>query len=278
MHVEIRQLPDVQRYRTLGSEELANNFLVSNLFRPNEISFTYFDIDRTMIGSAMPAQQSLQLENAEILAAGYFLERRELGVINMGGKGNVAVDGTEISMTYRDALYLGKGSRDIRFNSDNVDQPAKFYLVSYPAHASHPNKQAAIEAADPLKLGSQEAANKRTIYKYVYIGGIESCQLVMGLTEMASGSVWNTMPAHHHMRRSEVYCYFGLAEEEVVLHLMGTPDETRHIVVREGQAVFSPGWSIHAGIGTGNYSFIWAMGGENRDYTDMQPVSMGELR
>ena len=278
METTIKMLPDSERYIGLDSAKLRESFLIDRLFQTDKVLLNYVDLDRTVLGGIMPAGKSLQLEAPEILRADYFTERREVGVMNIGGSGSVEVDGKNYPMNFRDALYIGRGSRKIVFHSDDAAAPAKYYLISYPAHTTHPTTHARVKDAEPLHLGSDEACNKRTIYKYVDPGGIKSCQLVMGFTEMAPGNVWNTMPAHKHFRRTEVYCYFNLPDDAVVFHLMGPPSETRHLVVRNEQAAFSPGWSIHSGAGTSNYSFIWAMGGENLDYTDMDPVSMSDLR
>ncbi len=278
MDITFREIPDVHRAERMNSAELRDNYLFDNLFRPGKISLTYVDLERTVLGGAMPTSAPLTLGCPEELRAAYFTERREIGIMNVGADGVITVDGKEYQMANRDALYIGRGSEKVTFASKDADNPAQYYLISYPAHTAYPTRHAKVEDADPLHLGSDEECNKRTIYKYVYMGGIESCQLVMGFTEMAPGNVWNTMPAHKHMRRTEVYLYFNLPENAVVFHLMGKPDETRHLVIRNQQAAFSPGWSIHAGSGTRNYSFIWAMGGENQDYTDMDAVTMDELR
>lgn len=278
MQVDIRLMPDQQRYSEMNSQALRDHFLFENLFSNDQCNFNYVDLERTMVGGALPLSGPVELGCPEIVRADYFTERREIGVMNIGGNGAVEVDGKSYAMANRDALYIGRGSKKIVFYSDSQNDPACFYLISYPAHAKYPTTHAQIKDADPLHLGSEEESNKRTIYKYVYEGGIQSCQLVMGFTEMAPGSVWNTMPAHKHLRRTEVYCYFGLAAPSTVFHLMGPPEETRHIVVRDRQAVFSPGWSIHSGAGTRNYGFIWAMGGENLDYTDMDAVAMTDIK
>ncbi len=271
-------IPDLARFPRLNSAELREGFLLETLFLPGAISWYYVDQERTVVGGAVPGQKSLPLDCPELLRAAYFTERREIGVMNIGERGSITVDGKTYPMDQRDALYIGRGSREVSFHSENPAQPAHYYLISYPAHTAYPTTHARIRDAEPLHLGSDAECNKRTIYKYIYPGGIRSCQLVMGFTVLASGNVWNTMPAHHHFRRTEVYCYFDLADDAAVFHLMGPPEETRHIVVRNGQAVYSPGWSIHAGSGTGSYAFIWAMGGENQDYTDMTAVPMNEIR
>jgi 4-deoxy-L-threo-5-hexosulose-uronate ketol-isomerase len=211
------------------------------------------------------------------MAAEYFAERREIGVINIGAEGIVRVDGTEYPMAYKDALYIGRGVKEIIFSSRESDKLAMFYFVSYPAHKEFPTTYAKFSDAEPVRLGSLKDANKRTIYKYIHPNGIKSCQLVMGLTELEEGSVWNTMPPHTHQRRSEVYMYFNLDPDAMVIHLMGQPEETRHIIMRNRQAVLNPSWSIHAGGGTQNYTFIWAMGGENQVFDDMDGVTVKAL-
>lgn len=276
--MDARYLADQVRFRTMTTEEIRQGFLLDRLFRPGEVVLSYVDFDRTVIGSAVPAAKPLTLEAPAGLRADYFTERREIGVMNLGGKGVISVDGTEYPMANRDALYIGRGSKVVQFSSEDRGGTAGYYLVSYPAHAGYPTTHARVSEAEPLHLGSDGESNKRTIYKYIYPGGIESCQLVMGFTELAEGSVWNTMPAHRHARRMEVYLYFGLEDDAVVFHFMGAPRETRHVVVRDKQAVVSPSWSIHTGSGTRNYSFVWSMGGENRDFTDMDAVGMDELR
>jgi len=253
----------------MSTAEIREEFLVDDLFAPGVIKLLYSNVDRVIIGSAVPTHQSLSLEAGAELRAKYFAQRRELGVFNIGGQGNVTVDGREYGMAYQEMLYIGRGSQAISFASVDAQQPARFYIVSLPAHKEYPTTHITKAQANRIEAGSQEAANARTIYQYIYEGGVPSCQLVMGFTELKSGSVWNTMTAHTHERRSEVYLYFNLTGDNVVFHLMGDPHETRHIVVRDGQAVISPSWSIHAGAGTSNYNFVWAMGGENQAFDDM---------
>jgi 4-deoxy-L-threo-5-hexosulose-uronate ketol-isomerase len=226
----------------------------------------------------VPVDGELELKaSKKEMAADYFCERRELGIINIGGEGEVVVDDKTYSMKHKDALYVGRGSKKIVFKSLNSANPSKYYFVSYPAHAEFPTKHASFEDATPVHLGSLATSNERTIYKYIFPDGIKSCQLVMGLTELNEGSVWNTMPVHTHQRRSEIYMYFNLPEDAVVLHLIGKPTETKHIIIRNEQAVLSPSYSIHSGSGTSNYSFIWAMGGENQEFDDMDWVDMKDL-
>ncbi len=270
--METRYSRDPQTFARMNTSEIRNEFLIADLFTPAEIKLVYLHVDRMIVASAVPTQQPLRLEAGAELKSQYFSERRETGVINTGGQGSLTVDGQEYPMAYQDVLYIGRGSQEIYFSSANPGHPARFYLISLPAHKVYPTTHIARAQARRVDLGSQEAANVRTIYQYIHPGGVPSCQLVMGFTELAPGSIWNTMAAHTHERRSEVYLYFDLAADNLVFHLMGQPQETRHIVVRDGQAVISPSWSIHAGAGTSNYSFVWAMGGENQDFDDMDPA------
>jgi 4-deoxy-L-threo-5-hexosulose-uronate ketol-isomerase len=238
----------------------------------------YSDIDRSITGSAVPVTAPLKLLSSKReMAAEYFAERREIGIINTGGDGTVTADGTAFALKRKDALYIGRGTKEILFSSDNPSLPARFYFVSYPAHEKFPTLRATLADAAKVKLGSRKDANERTINKYIHPDGIRSAQLVMGLTELEEGSVWNTMPPHTHQRRSEVYMYFDLPDSALVFHMMGRPDDTRHIIVRNGQAVLSPSWSIHSGVGTHNYSFIWSMGGENQVFDDMDGVDMAKM-
>ena len=276
--MKLLSVADEVRYRTMTTSELRDSFLLSYLFKAGEICLTYLDLDRTVIGSAVPLDAPLSLPCDDVLRAKHFLERRELGILNIGGPGMVTVDGGRYALGKRDGLYLGRGQTDVCFVSEDSSYPAEFYLLSYPAHAVYPNEL--IKAADlnRVTVGSMETANLREITKMIYLAGTRSSQLVMGFTQLATGSVWNTMPPHTHMRRSEVYLYFDLATEQRVLHLMGPPDETRHLVVADRQVVISPLWSIHAGVGTASYSFCWGMGGENQVYDDMDAVLVSELR
>jgi 4-deoxy-L-threo-5-hexosulose-uronate ketol-isomerase len=276
--METRYSVDNVRYQCMTTDELRSSFLVDNLFQQEEITLLYSDVDRVIIGSAAPVERKLTLSSAEELAAEYFTQRREVGVINVGGRGKIMVDGKEFFMENRDGLYIGRGSRVIEFETADHQSPALFYFLSYPAHGDYPTVQAKKADAEAVHLGSKNEANERTIYKYIHPGGMQSCQLVMGFTELAQGSVWNTMPAHTHERRMEVYFYFDIPDGAVVFHLMGKPSEIRHIVIRNRQAVISPSWSIHAGAGTSNYTFIWGMGGENQDFGDLQQVDMENLK
>jgi len=275
--VRILQMSDTVRYRTMTTEELRNTFLIDHLFHRGQIGLTYVDLDRTVIGSAVPVGEPLFLPTDDALKASYFTERRELGVLNIGGAGVVKVNGIAFELKNLDALYVGRGNEEIVFFSADPAHWAEFYLLSYPAHATHPTKL--IRSAEQAKvmLGVSEAANLREITKLIHLEGTRSCQLVMGFTRLASGSVWNTMPPHTHMRRSEVYCYFDLGADERVFHLMGLGKETRNLVIANKQVVISPGWSIHAGVGTKNYTFCWGMGGENQLYSDMDALAIADL-
>ena len=275
--MEVRYSRDPQSFKRMNTAEIRDEFLVTDLFAPDEIKLVYLHIDRVIVGSAVPKSQALRLEAGAELRANYFAERREIGVLNIGHEGSITVDNQDYKMACRDMLYIGRGSREITFSSVDARQPAKFYIISLPAHKEYPTAHASQAQANRVELGSKAAANERTIFQYIHEDGIPSCQLVMGFTELAEGSVWNTMPAHTHERRSEVYMYFNLSGDNVVFHLMGQPQEIRQIVVREGQAAISPSWSIHAGAGTSNYCFVWAMGGENQAFTDMDPAPLAEM-
>jgi 4-deoxy-L-threo-5-hexosulose-uronate ketol-isomerase len=276
--VRLYQMADAVRYERMTTKELRETFLLEGMFETGEIRFAYVDLDRTVVGWAVPAGRALVLETEPELRSEYFLERRELGVLNVGGPGSVLVDGKAFEMSKLDCLYIGRGSKSVTFSSKNAETPAYFYLLSYLAHAEYPSMMVKFEAMQGVALGSVETSNKRTIYKAIYKDGIKSCQLVMGFTLLEAGSNWNTMPPHTHMRRSEVYCYFDLDAAHRVLHLMGPPDATRHLVMADKEIVISPGWSIHAGVGTQHYGFCWGMGGENQAYDDMDPVAIAELR
>jgi 4-deoxy-L-threo-5-hexosulose-uronate ketol-isomerase len=276
--MKLLQMADPVRYARMTSEELRATFLLEDMFTPGAIEFAYVDLDRTVIGSAVPTSAPLTLETYPELRADSFLERRELGVLNVGAPGSVTVDEASFELDKLDCLYVGRGSRAVTFSSKSAADPASFYLLSYPAHAEYPTKMVKRAELQGLELGSFETCNKRTIYKTIHREGIRSCQLVMGFTLLEPGSNWNTMPAHTHMRRSEVYFYFDVEPDQRVIHLMGPPDATSHIVMADKQVVVSPGWSIHAGVGTKNYGFCWGMGGENQDYSDMDPVAIKDLK
>jgi len=277
--MEVRYVADHVRYKTMTAGELRQTFLVESLFQKGRIGLLYTDVDRAIIGSAVPADKRLEMKaSKKEMAAEFFAERREVGVINIGGKGEVTVDGKAYKMGNRDGLYIGRGSKKIEFSSWDKKKQAKFYIQSYPAHTSYPTTLIRHAEANPVRLGDQETANKRTIYQYIHANGVKSCQLVMGFTQLEPGSIWNTMAAHTHQRRTEIYMYFDLGKNDLLFHFMGMPENTRHLVVRSGQAVLSPSWSMHAGAGTRNYAFIWGMGGENQEFTDMDGIDMGNLR
>jgi len=272
------QVADAVRYPRMTTEELRTAFLVDSLFAPGCISMVYVDLDRTVIGSAVPIEKPLALAADPELRASYFTERRELGVLNIGKTGAVEIDGGTYELSNLDALYVGRGSEKIQFSSRNANAPAEFYLLSYPAHAVFPVAKIDSRQVEPVELGSPATANHRKVTKLIHLEGARSCQLVMGFTQLSTGSAWNTMPPHTHMSRSEVYLYFNLAPADRVVHMMGPAHETRHIVVADKQVVISPGWSIHAGVGTSNYFFCWGMGGENQVYNDMDPVAIADLQ
>ncbi len=276
--MRLYQMADAVRYELMNTEDLRDTFLLEGLFQPGEIEFAYVDLDRTVIGSAVPTKSALKLETEPELRADYFLERRELGVLNVGGTGSVTVDGKSFELDKLDCLYVGRGSKEVSFSSKDAAKPANFYLLSYPAHAEYPTAMVKFADLKGLELGSVETCNKRIIYKAIYKEGIKSCQLVMGFTLLANGSNWNTMPAHTHMRRSEVYFYFDVDPAHRVFHLMGPAEATSHLVVADKEVVVSPGWSIHAGVGTKNYGFCWGMGGENQAYDDMDALTIAELK
>jgi len=276
--MDVRYTADSIRFARMTTEEVRETFLVDTLFAENSISMVYSEVDRAILGSAVPVGKTLAMESAPELRATTFCERRELGVLNIGGAGSVTVDGNHYPMAARDGLYVGRGSKSITFASDKAETPARYYLLSYPAHAAYPTTHVRQAEAEPVHLGSMEGSNKRTIYKLIHPDGAKSCQLVMGFTELEPGSVWNTMPPHTHERRMEIYLYFDMAQDDRVFHLMGRPSETRHIVVADAQAVISPSWSIHSGVGTGAYTFCWGMGGENQAFDDMDHLTIDELR
>jgi 4-deoxy-L-threo-5-hexosulose-uronate ketol-isomerase len=275
---EMRYMPGPQQVSRMTTAELRENFLIENLFTPGEITMYAIDLDRVLVGGAVPQQKPLELAAPPAIAAEFFTERRELGVLNIGEAGSVSVDGERYSLDKLDMLYTGRGARSVVFASDDARQPARFYLVSYPAHAAHPSRKIAAENAESAELGTTENANRRKLSKYIHPAAMPSAQLVMGVTELHNGSVWNTMPPHTHQRRTEIYLYFDIPENALVFHLLGAPDETRNLVVRNGQVALSPSWSIHAGCGTANYKFCWAMGGENQVFSDMQGVDMGMIK
>lgn len=262
----------------MNTKELRDAFLMKNLMKEDELTYIYSHYDRLITGGVQPVNKSIELENHTELKAEYFLERRELGIINVGGEGTVTADGEKYELPKQSCLYLGKGTKDVSFKSKDPANPALFFLLSSPAHQTYENRLMLKEEASPVDLGSLETANKRTVFKYIHLEGIRSCQLVMGLTVLAEGSVWNSIPPHTHTRRTEVYFYFDIPEGQRLFHFMGEPEETRHIVMNNNEAVISPPWSIHCGSGTSNYGFIWGMAGENQVYSDMDVVQVGELK
>jgi 4-deoxy-L-threo-5-hexosulose-uronate ketol-isomerase len=277
--MEVRYSPDEKGFKRMTTTEMRDAFLIDTLFAVNEIPMVYSDIDRSITGSAVPSGKTLNLTaTKKEMAAEHFCERRELGIINIGAAGSVIIDGKTFEMGNKDGLYIGRGAKNIEFSSADPNDLGKFYFVSYPAHKELPVKQIKYSEATKRHLGSVEEANKRTINQYIHPGTMETCQLVMGLTELEPGSVWNTMPAHTHQRRSEVYMYFNIKPESFIVHLNGSAQETRHIIIRNEQAVLSTSWSLHSGCGTQNYSFIWAMGGENQVFDDMDNIPMKELK
>ncbi len=269
---------DQQHYARQTTDELRRSFLVTGLFQPDQVVLNHWESDRTVIGSAVPGTKNLPLPCPKDLAAPFFNERRELGLINLGGTGTVEVDGTSHRLETHDCLYVGRGKRDVVFASHDATRPAQYYLLSYPAHTTYPTVVTSLAATPGVTLGSAATANARSLHKFIHPGGIRSCQLVMGMTVLQPGSVWNTMPPHTHLRRTEVYLYFNLPEGQAVFHFAGRPDETRNLLVHDRQAVLSPPWSVHSGVGTSNYSFIWGMGGENQEFADMDAAPIATLR
>jgi len=264
----------------LNTQGLRREFLVEDIFQANEISMTYSHIDRIVFGGVMPVTSSLTFsdEVGKQFGGEFFLERRELGMINIGGPGKVNVDGTIYEIGGEEALYVGKGARELSFSSVDSASPAKFYYNSAPAHTQYPTRKITLEEASPTTLGEASASNRRTIYKFIVPDVLPTCQLLMGMTKLEQGSLWNTMPCHTHERRMEVYFYFNMNDDAAVFHFMGQPEETRHLVVHNEQAVISPSWSIHSGVGTQAYTFIWGMVGENQVFGDMDHVAVGDLR
>lgn len=271
-------ISDPVRYPRMTTDELRESFLIRDLALPGAIHLTYVDLDRAVVGIASPTDQPLPLGTSPELRAEFFTERRELGALNVGGPGLVHVGQSTYPLENLDLIYIGKGNPEIRFESKSKESPAVYYILSYPAHTTYPVAVVKKDYAQPTEQGSAANSNRRTIYKYIHMAGVRSCQLVMGVTHLHEGSTWNTMPAHTHMRRSEIYFYFDVARNARVFHLMGPPNETRHIVIANHEAVVSPGWSIHAGVATQAYKFCWGMGGENQDYADMDPVSIEQIR
>jgi 4-deoxy-L-threo-5-hexosulose-uronate ketol-isomerase len=277
--MEVRYLPSEEAYQRMTTKELREMFVFEKLFAEANISTVYCDADRAIVGGVVPTNTPLKLlATRKEMSAAYFAERRELGIVNIGGEGIIRIDGTQYSLSPKDMLYVGRGAKDIEFSSVRAADASVFFFVSFPAHTSYPVALIRATEAEKSHIGAPSDANKRTISKYIHMGGARSCQLVMGLTDLEVGSVWNTMPPHTHMRRMEIYLYFGLGDDAAVMHLMGKPDETRSIVMRNHHAVISPSWSIHCGAGTKSYSFIWAMGGENQEFADMDAVPIATLQ
>ena len=287
--MEIRTYSSPRDVKTYDTERLREEFLIDDLFQADDIKLVYSYIDRIITGSAVPVNKELKLTAGDELRAEYFLERRELGVINIGGKGIITIDGKEYTVDYKDGMYIGKGAKDISFKSCDASKPAKFYLNSTPAHMTYPtvliklngepsDGVVIVKPQNKVELGTLEESNHRTINKYILPGQVESCQLVMGMTKLEPGSVWNTMPCHTHDRRMEVYLYFDMGPDDLVFHYMGEPTQTRHIIMRNEQAVISPSWSIHSGSGTRAYTFIWGMAGENQAFDDMDGCAIKDLR
>ena len=262
----------------MGTDELRHHFHIAELFEPGRIKLTYTHYDRMIVGGATPVDAPLVLQAIKPTGTRDFLDRRELIAVNIGGAGKVDADGQSYEIGNRDMIYLGMGTRAVTFASKDATAAAKFYLLSAPAHQGHPARHIRIADAKRIDLGSQATSNERSIFQFIHAEGVRTCQLVVGMTQLAPGSVWNTMPCHIHDRRMEAYLYFDLPETARVFHFMGEPDETRHLLVKSEEAVLSPGWSIHSGAGTANYAFIWAMAGDNVDYTDVDPVAIADLR
>ncbi|RJT40677.1 5-dehydro-4-deoxy-D-glucuronate isomerase [Mesorhizobium waimense] len=262
----------------MDTERLRAEFLVDGLFRPAAIEFVYTHIDRMIVGGAVPLANPLMFGSGVDVGTPHFFDAREMGIANLGGSGTVTVDGRRFTVANRDVVYVGRGAREVTLQSDDPERPACFYMNSVPAGADIPHRLIAKGEAKPMVLGEEARANKRTLCMYIHPEVAPSCLLLMGITDLAPGSVWNTMPPHLHERRMEAYCYFDLAAADRILHLMGRPDNTRHLVVADGDVVLSPAWSIHMGAGTGPYAFVWGMTGENQAYTDVDPVAVKDLR
>lgn len=276
--MQIRFQNSPEETRQMGTEQLRTHFLVQELMQNDTIQLVYSHYDRMIIGGAKPVSKTLQLPNHDELKAEYFLERREMGIINVGAKGVITADDKKYELEKLDCLYLGKGTKKVSFTSANKKEPAIFYILSASAHHKYPNKLMKKEKASPVNLGDTVTSNKRTIYKYIHLDGIKSCQLVMGLTVLEPGSVWNSVPPHTHTRRMEVYFYFDVPDSQRVFHFMGQPQETRHLVMKNHEAVISPPWSMHYGCGTSNYGFIWGMAGENQMFSDMDVAQVASLK
>lgn len=275
--MELRTAASPKDAKFYTTQRLREEFLIQDLFQVGKLKMVYSHIDRIITGAAVPVEP-IALTAGQELRAEYFLQRREMGVINIGGKGRIKIDGNEYALDFKDGIYIGMGAKEICFTSEDSSVPAKFYFNSAPAHTAYPTVLIKPEDCVTVELGSMEEANHRVIRKYILPGQVESCQLVMGITQLMPGSVWNTMPCHTHDRRMEVYLYFEMPQDAFVMHYMGEPEETRHIVMRNEEAVISPSWSIHSGCGTRAYTFIWGMVGENQDFDDMDGIAMKEVR
>ena len=275
--MEIRYAHHPEDFKSYTTEKMRQEFLIPAVMVPGSIQLVYSHVDRIIAGGAVPVKP-LELTAGKEMGVSFFLERRELGIINVGPRGTVTLDGVDYVLDKTDGLYVGMGVKEIRFSSADPANPACFYLNSTPAHHAYPTTKILRTDISPVALGSNLQGNERKIFKYIHPQGAKSCQLVMGLTELAPGSMWNTMPTHTHERRMEVYFYFDLPQDAAIFHIMGQPQETRHIVIRNQQAVISPSWSIHSGVGTVNYTFIWGMAGENQTFDDMDHVPMGNLK
>jgi 4-deoxy-L-threo-5-hexosulose-uronate ketol-isomerase len=278
--MQVRQSVHSDHARQMDTEDLRQNFLVEDIFRADHFSMTYSHLDRIIFGGIMPVEQTLSFaqELGQSLGVDCFLQRRELGLINIAGAGVITVDGTEYEVGPREALYIGQGAKEVSFSSVDPAKPAKFYYNSAPAHTAYPTRKITLEEAAPVTLGDAASSNKRTIYKYIVPDVLPTCQLLMGLTQLEAGSLWNTMPCHTHERRMEVYFYFDMNADTAVFHMMGEPQQTRHLLVHNEQAVISPSWSIHSGVGTQSYTFIWGMVGENQVFNDMDHIAVQDLR
>ena len=275
---EVRYATNPTDFKSYDTARMRKDFLVQNLFKPNEVNMVYTMYDRMIVGAAVPAGEALNLESIDPLKSDFFLARREMGIINIGGKGSITVDGKKYDLANKEALYIGAGSKEVVFSSDDKEEPALFYFNSTTAHTSYPTKMIKRTDAKELKLGTTEESNKRVIVQYIVNQTTKTCQLQMGKTELAPGCVWNTMPMHVHDRRMEAYLYFDLPEKQTICHYMGTPDETRHIWMHDLDAVISPPWSVHSAAGTSCYTFIWGMGGENLDYGDVEKIEPKDLK
>ncbi len=275
--MKLHYYPSAGETNVLGTDQLRERFLIGGLFQPGRLTAHYTDLDRMIVGAAVPTTAPLALPNAkEETGTDFFLERREIGILNIGAPGAVRVGNARQAVGTLECLYVGRGEKDVSFENGSAGQ-AQFYFISTPAHAKYPTTLATRAQAEVEELGSATSANRRRICRYIHLKGVKSCQLVMGFTEFEAGSVWNTMPPHTHSRRTEIYLYFDLGEQ-IVVHLMGEPKATRHLIVRDREVVMSPAWSIHAGVGTGSYRFCWAMGGDNQVFHDMDPAPIAELR